>query len=361
MKCFIRVDSSTIMGSGHFMRCLVLAKFIRKAVSADIFFICRDLDGNVAFLARESGFSVLLLPPAEHKNDLSGYESWLTVTLEQDANDTIDAIFSSLEGDKADYIIVDNYAIDETWERRLRPFVKKIFVIDDLANRKHDCDFLLDQTYGIENTNKYIDLVPSKCVRFFGTSYSLLKSDYRKLRKEIDLIRYKVQNVMVFFGGSDDTGETVKVLKAIKYGKFNQYHFIVIVGESNPKKDFVKACCENLDNVEFHCQVENMEHYISISDIALASAGVNTWERCILGLPSIITMTADNQHEIVHQMREKSAAIILGSYESINCEDYIRVLNDIDNIDIVSLSKNAASLMEKDGIDYLLKVIGEAV
>ena len=361
MMVIFRVDSSQIVGSGHLMRCLTLAKLIQSGGNVDIYFICREIEGNIANIVKEYEFNLIMLQAAEHNSDLSGYAAWLTVSQEQDADETIDVIRSILGEHKVDYVIVDSYAIDGKWEKKLRPYTHKLFVIDDLANRKHDCDFLLDQTYGIENSNKYKGLVPSCCVQFLGTSYSLLKPEYRKLRNEINLLRQEINNVLVFFGGNDDTGETVKFLEALKQNKYEQYHFIVIIGGGNLQKDVVKVYCDEMDNVEFHCQIDNMEYYISISDIAFASAGVNTWERCVLGLPAVITVTAENQREIATKMREKRAAIILGDYEDVSSEDYSSALRRIDEIDIATMSKNAADLMKKDGIDELLKVIGVGI
>jgi len=361
MVIVFRVDSSTIMGSGHLMRCLTLAKLMRNYGDVDIRFICRDLEGNISSVVSDNDFNLIMLPAAEYNTDLSSYAAWLTVSQEQDADETIDAIRSISCDFQADYIIVDSYAIDEIWEKKLRPYTKKIFVIDDLANRKHACNYLLDQTYGIEYSSKYDGLVPPGCVQFLGTPYSLLKPEYRKLRKEIDLLRQEIKNILVFFGGSDDTGETVKFLEALKQKRYEQYHFIVIIGSGNPQKNVIKTYCDEMDNVEFHCQIDNMEYYISISDIAFASAGVNTWERCVLGLPSIITVTAENQQEIAAKMREQNAAVILGDFEAVTSEDYAEALRTIDEIDITSLSKNAAKLMENDGMDELLKVIGVGI
>ena len=358
MVIVFRVDSSTIMGSGHLMRCLTLAKLMRNCGNVDIRFICRDLEGNISSVVSDNDFNLIMLPAAEYNTDLSSYAAWLTVSQEQDADETIDAIRSTSCDFQADYIIVDSYAIDEIWEKKLRPYTKKIFVIDDLASRKHDCDYLLDQTYGIEYSNKYDAVVPSHCVQFLGTSYSLLKSEYWNLRKEINLLRKEINNVLVFFGGSDDTGETVKFLEALNKNNCEQYHFIVIIGGGNPQQEVIKAYCDEMDNVEFHCQVDNMEYYISICDLAFASAGVNTWERCVLGLPSVITVTADNQREISIKMREKNAAVILGSFETVTSEDYSKALRRIDKFDVATMSKNAAELMGNNGMDELLKVVG---
>ena len=354
MRIAIRVDSSSIIGSGHLMRCLSLSQYLRD-YGHSIFFISRDLDGDLSKIVRGKGFFLHKIGRSEIKYSLSGYSEWLTVPEDVDADDTI-RILSTIG--KVDMVIVDHYAIGEIWENKLYRVVKKIFVIDDLANRKHNCDFLLDQTFGREYENKYNSLLPKECKQFLGTSYCLLKEEYRKLKHSAKT-RDKINKVLVFFGGSDDTGETIKMLNAIKIGNFSSYSFVVIVGDNNFRKDEIKFLCEDLENVEFHCQVDNMEYYISICDIAISAPGANTWERCILGLPSVITITADNQVEIASALVREKAAILVGNYTSVTVDVYNKVISSLDKLNISSMSRNSFRMMKNDLFHYMLKEIGD--
>ena len=149
----IRVDASRQIGSGHVSRCLSLAAKLQKKHNAQVYFIMRQLAGNLFSLVQDKGYFFLPLPAETTKQKLTGYAKWLTVPVEQDAGETI----AKLKAIGAvDLLVVDSYAIDVTWETAVRPYVKKIMVIDDLANRKHDCDLLLDQ-------NLYKD-IGSQCV-----------------------------------------------------------------------------------------------------------------------------------------------------------------------------------------------------
>ena len=144
LKAVIRVDAATMIGTGHLMRCLSMASRLRTYIGADVTFVSRDLPGNLFPLIRERGFRLLELPRAKEDPSLSGYLKWLTVTEERDAEETIAALSKAAGGDTlADLLIVDSYAIDEAWERRLRPYVSRILAVDDLANRTHDADVLL--------------------------------------------------------------------------------------------------------------------------------------------------------------------------------------------------------------------------
>ena len=173
-----RVDSSIQIGSGHLMRCLTLADNLNCETKT--LFIARDLDGNLNnMISRRFKLSVL---PKKNHNNLNGYEKWLTVSQEQDAQETIEIIKNL----KIDLLIVDSYAIDEKWENLIRPYVKRIMVIDDLANRKHDCDILLDQNFYCNASNRYKKIVSENCQLLLGPKYVLLRDEfYEKKTKSI--------------------------------------------------------------------------------------------------------------------------------------------------------------------------------
>ena len=358
MRVIIRADSSFSIGSGHIMRCLTLAYLLRSKFGVKVLFVCRKLYGNLIDLIKGNGFEVAVLKNEIATEQLDGYEAWLTVSCQQDAQDTTE-VLRRLGG--TDFLVVDHYALDERWETQMRRYAKKIFVIDDLANRKHDCDYLLDQTYGIDGIGKYGRLVPGKCVIFAGIEYALLRPNFYNLRKMCK-VRKTVKEVMVFYGGSDDTGETLKLLHALKNVRTEiKYHFTVIVGEMNPSKVEVQDLCGKIDNVEYLCQVDNMEDYIARADIAFAAPGGNTWERCILGLPAILTITADNQFEIASQIERIGAGKIAGWHDNLGIRDYEEQLRGIRFGDIAAMSETAFSLIKGNCIDVMLENIGVAL
>ncbi|WP_341433726.1 hypothetical protein, partial [Mesomycoplasma ovipneumoniae] len=140
LKVAIRADSSAIIGSGHLMRCLVLAERFRREKEAEVHFISRDLAGNLHDKIKALGFALHVLPRHLLDASLEGYATWLTVPQDVDAEETRAAL---REIGKVDRLVVDSYALDIVWERAMRPVADEIVVIDDLANRKHDCDVLL--------------------------------------------------------------------------------------------------------------------------------------------------------------------------------------------------------------------------
>ena len=218
LKAVIRVDAATMIGTGHLMRCLSMASRLRTYIGADVTFVSRDLPGNLFPLIRERGFRLLELPRAKEDPSLSGYLKWLTVTEECDAEETIAALSKAAGGDTlADLLIVDSYAIDEAWERRLRPYVSRILAVDDLANRKHDADVLLDQNIILdhgEKAAKYRTLLSASAELVIGPEHALLRDEFflakpRTRGKEI-------KRLLVFYGGADATNETEKAITAVR-------------------------------------------------------------------------------------------------------------------------------------------------
>jgi len=159
LKVVFRVDASLQMGTGHVMRCLTLAHVLKEN-SANIEFICRKHEGSLIDKIRSSGFVVHELGmPEEIKVDTRLVHShWLGATQQQDTDDCIDIVKSV----KTDWLIVDHYALDELWQKRLKPYCEKLMVIDDLADRKHQCDILLDQTFGRQQED-YLTLTHEYC------------------------------------------------------------------------------------------------------------------------------------------------------------------------------------------------------
>lgn len=167
MKVVFRVDASNRMGIGHLMRCLTLAEVLRGR-GAQIRFICREHAGNLIGYLGQKAIPVAILPALDSGKPIhaeENYAVWLGASQEEDAIQTIEA----LEGEIPDWLVVDHYGLDAEWERRLRPHANQLMVIDDLANRSHDCNVLLDQNYSLENEQRYARIVPAAC-ELFGRS-----------------------------------------------------------------------------------------------------------------------------------------------------------------------------------------------
>lgn len=339
MNAVIRVDSSSQIGSGHLMRCLTLAGQLKKQ-GADVAFICRDLEGNLTELVKKQGYELYLLPRAEKDDIFTGYAAWLTVSQQRDSEEILAIIqkFSAVNR-----LVVDSYAIDETWEKLLRPYVQEIFVIDDLANRRHDCDVLLDQNYYLDKEHRYDGLVPESCKLLLGPEHALLREEFYEAKKHLRKRDGSIHNILVFYGGSDLTDETTKAIHALIELTLPGVTADVIVGASNGQKDRIRELCSQHEFLHYHEQVSNMAEFMNNADLMLGAGGTTTWERLFLQLPAIVTAIADNQIKICEDCAKVGLIYYLGQNDKVAADDIIRAIGELSVSDnLVKLQKSCA-------------------
>jgi len=341
MKIIFRADASVQIGTGHIMRCLTLAGELREK-GVEVAFVCRELPGNLCHVLASSGHLVQRLPYDPGQNSAPFDVNW-----EKDALETagfINNIFEPL-----DWLVVDHYALDRRWEKYLRPYVKKIMVIDDLANRPHDCDLLLDQNLYKNMENRYDTLISEHCIKLLGPQYALLRPEFKEARKKLKQRQGSIQRVLIFFGGSDPTNETAKALEAISLLDHLQLKIDVVVGAANPNKERIKEKCLTMQNTTFYYQVDNMAELMAGADLAVGAGGSATWERCCLGLPSLVSILADNQYELANNLAKQGAIIYLGWAKDLNVLGYFEAISKITNIQILKMSQQGAKLVDGEG------------
>jgi len=326
MNVVFRVDSSVTIGTGHVMRCLTLAKQLKQK-NVNISFICRDLEGNLINFIKDHGFTVHVLSKIRiDEKDNNAIFKWYKENWQQDVRETLDIVEAHIRS--IDFFIIDHYGLDEKWESTLKPFIKKLMVIDDLANRKHVCDFLLDQNLYLNYEERYKNLVPPECKQLLGPNYVLLREEFIDASCQKRIRDGKIHNILVFFGGTDPTNETIKALNALALLE-NNIKVNVVVGSSNKRKDEIREYCDRYPNFFFHCQVPNMAELMNEADLAIGAGGTTTWERCYLGLPSITIIVADNQVELTNAVSKFGATINLGFSHEVTSEQIFEAVKDL--------------------------------
>lgn len=348
MKVVIRTDSSYEIGSGHVMRCLTLAEALREKEN-DVSFICRDLPGNLNVLLGNKGFKVYQLPYVKEQGSdiikITNHSHWLGATWQTDAQETVSIL--SGEEQVIDWMIIDHYSLERNWEKKVQTYVKRIMVIDDLADRPHDCDLLLDQNYYKNMETRYDQLIPAHCIALLGPRYVLLRPEFITARQNLKIRDGIVKRILVFLGGSDPTNETKKVLNAIL--QLNQPHIQVdiVVGQSNPHNKQIRELCKLAPSFTLHTQVNNMAELMANADLAIGAGGSTTWERCFLGLPTITLIVAENQAETTGAVAEFGALLNLGWSRNVSAEKIIIEIKKLINNPILlrQMSKIAMQLM----------------
>lgn len=341
MNIVIRTDASIGISTGHVMRCLTLAKQLERH-GAEVTFICRNFEGNSISYLRNQGMKVTTLPSVENKvHDVQ----WTRDKWELDAQETI-AIIKEMNNE-VNLIIVDHYGLDSRWESVLRRFGEHIMVIDDLADRQHDCDLLLDQNYYLNKNERYKGLVPKNCVQMLGPDYVLLRDEFLQAANKPKERTGEINNIFVFFGGTDPTGETIKALEAVKEVNIPEIEINVVVGASNPKRHEIEQMCTELPNTNFYCQVSNMAELMWKADFAIGAGGATTWERCFLGLPALTIVIADNQLEATTLLHDKEVTLFIGESKSTSSETIRRRLIEVLNCSekVKKLSQNSLEII----------------
>lgn len=317
MNIFFRVDSSNIIGTGHLIRCLKLANYFENH---NIFFICKNFIGNINKKVLEFNYNLneIYLDIASISFD---HSTWLGEDFNTDATKTI----KILKQYCVDILIVDNYAIDYKWETIVKPYVKKMILIDDFIERKHNCDFIIN---GIEeDKNKYNNLCNKECKLLLGPKFFIINKDFFDLAPK-KKINDKIKRIFVFISGSDIDNYTYKIMKFLQ-NKFDNLIFDICVGISNRNKLRIKELCEKNSNYNYYYNINNVYDIMFKADLCIGSLGQNFIERLVFGIPSIVITLADNQLGFLEKYKEKNIFIYCG--------------HKINNIEII-----------KDKIEYLL-------
>ena len=316
MDIVIRVDSSVHIGSGHVMRCLVLAKEL-KSHGHIIRFAVRPQNGDSIGWIRRQGFDVCELPAPKESvipKSNSDYAAWLQVPAELDADEFILAV------KRADLVIVDHYALDAEWENVVKNRLDcKIFVIDDLV-RTHHAELIVDQTL-MRSPDEYKAINSANDI-LAGCDYALLNPQFIAKREQaFECNHFPIKpKILIFMGGIDKDNVTLKVLKTLQSELCDRAQVTVLLGSKSPSYKEVKDFCSfNVDWIEHVDFTDDMAETMLAHSLAIGGAGTTSWERACLGIPSIIIPLADNQLTVAENLVSVNATILVKK-ENISSE-----------------------------------------
>lgn len=358
MKISFRTDASLHIGNGHLVRCLNLARSL-KELNVECIFICRNFKNVLFEIIRKENFKLILLPildlesneKIKLKNDSSCFH-YHELKWEQDSEETIKA----LDGEQIDLLIIDHYEIDIKWEKKLRKYSKKIMVIDDLNNRKHDCDFFLNQNLG-SNKIVYQNLLPPNCKQFHGPKFALLDPIYSSLKLINRLGR--INRILIYFGGSNDSIKLTELaIEVFSDPELINIKLDIVINSNIDGLFKIEKIASKRGLIKIHHDLPNLARLMINADLAIGAGGSTTWERCCLGLPSIIVVNADNQKLSSDSMKLLGAAYVF--YPSKNLKTRIKkaILKLKKNFDIYkNMSNQAISICDGNGAKRLSEII----
>ncbi|QBK30794.1 UDP-2,4-diacetamido-2,4,6-trideoxy-beta-L-altropyranose hydrolase [Roseitalea porphyridii] len=324
-----RTDASTRLGIGHVMRCLALADRLTSIAIMSIFF-CRELPEALKGRLERHGHRVHLFGDASTP---AGEVAEIAQAIRELPN-------------RPKTLVCDHYERDGTWQARLRDVVERLVVIDDLANRSHDCDLLVDPSVD-RRPEDYSGLVPGEAIVLTGTRFAMLRPEFALLREQTTVeaaatVRSPPSRIVVSMGGSDEpnaTGYVLTALDALEPAIRDTLHIDVVVGGGCPHVPKLREQADRLGlNITLHVDTEDLADILASSDLAFGASGGSSWERCCLGVPTITLVLADNQRYIAERLAGHGAVINLGTWPDISHES-IRAA-------FLSLHGNTAALAE---------------
>ncbi len=332
MNIVFRTDASHQIGTGHIMRCLTLAKALRDR-GAECRFICREHAGNLIGLLQKQEFEVIPLPVPDvgfrHLPEIDApplaHASWLGTNWATDAEQSIVGT-----GDTAvDWLIVDHYALDARWESAMRQKCRKLLVIDDIADRRHDCDLLLDQNLFSDMAERYTDRLPVHCGQMLGPHYALLQPQYAELHPRLPPRAGTVRRILVYFGGADANNLTGMAISAFYTLGREDVALDVVINESNPHAESLRRQLEASARVTLHVGLPSLAPLMAKADLAIGAGGATSWERCCLGLPALVITLAENQIPIASELQRLGMIRWLGDATQVSEAMLVRELVEI--------------------------------
>jgi UDP-2,4-diacetamido-2,4,6-trideoxy-beta-L-altropyranose hydrolase len=331
----------------------------------ECYFISREHPGHLLEVIRQRGHAVTALSagePSSARADDSGQQpahaAWLGCDWLTDARQT-GAILASLQ---PDWLVVDHYALDQRWEEEVATDYLKKLVIDDLADRPHRCDLLLDQNLG-RQPEHYARWVPAYCQVLSGPQYALLRPDFAILRP-YSLQRRQAQpalrQMLITMGGVDQPNATGQVLQALKTCVLPaDCSITVVMGLTAPWLQNVQKLAAQMPwHTEVVVNVNDMAQRMADCDLAIGAAGSTSWERCCLGLPTLMVVLADNQQLGAKSLQEAQAARLIGGVSEVATQLPLAVQAFTQDHWLMHMSTAASTVTDGQGIEKVLKALG---
>lgn len=364
VRIAFRADASVQIGTGHVMRCLTLADELTRQ-GHECRFVCREHEGHLGELITSKGYGLTLLPSCSD-NELDtkdsrsdNYARWLGVPWQEDARQTLGALTPW----KPDCLVVDHYALDAEWERALANAVGSIMVIDDLANRPHECALLLDQNLGRVESD-YDGLLPLDCQRLIGPGYALLRPEFANLREQSMNRRQPpaLKRILISLGGVDRTNVTGQVLDAISASALPvTTELDIIMGAAAPYLDEIRQQVARMPfKATVSVNVTDMAERMCLADLSIGAAGGTSWERCCLGLPAVLVILADNQVAGAVALEASGAAIKIDNAGQLGTTlpAVLVALSELGRLEW--MSDAAAGITDGDGVFRALQAMNAA-
>lgn len=322
-----RCDASSEIGSGHVMRCLTLANLLQSH-GHKIFFLCTNETITTVPFLKDSGF---------------------TVKAPEDVTRT-------------DWLIIDHYGLDIGYEFQARKWTKKICVIDDLADRHHDCDLLIDQTFD-RQPSSYQNLVPRSAQVITGSNFSILRPEFQKIRDNLSRNFTNPHRVLITFGGVNPKRSTQLILEALLNYQTKALYIDVVLSKNAHDLSEIESLekqyhQQNLHQVKLHLSTSLMANLMADADLCIGAGGTTSWERCCLKLPTMAYEVANNQRFILQNLDKAGALLYVDNIVNFNKAVFTEKFNAIlSSSKLCVMAEKAAAVCDGKGAARVAEIM----
>ncbi len=295
MKVIFRVDSSSTIGIGHLARCLKLAKVLNKY---KIHFVTKNLIGNANFLIKKK-YTIHLI----NSNNEGG-----------DAREFVKILKNQIKVTKNQaFVVMDNYNLKQKWEKKVKPFTKKLLTIDDRI-RSSNADYHLNNNWFFNKNVKFLKF--SNQGLLLGPIYGLINKNQTNKKKIF---------VTVYFGSNDKYNLTTQTLKNLIRFKFKNIY--VILGHNFKFYEDLKKIDIKKNNIKIISQFKNLNKIFSETRLFVGAGGSVSTERLLHKIPSLICPIVNNQKLISESLHEENFQYNLDKKFFFNYEKWKKAFN----------------------------------
>jgi UDP-2,4-diacetamido-2,4,6-trideoxy-beta-L-altropyranose hydrolase len=302
-----RTDSSSIIGTGHIMRDLVLAtRLEKKYPNTKIFFATQNLECNINTKIEEAGYEILPL--------MSGSK---------------DELHELLKAHKIELLVIDNYGIDYAYEKALKKInpTLTLMTLDD-TYEKHACDILLNHNI-YADPKKYGGLVPKHCELQCGGKYTLLRDEFYKTKKsktkksntKKSNTKIKEKTVFLAMGGADHSHINIKILQVLK--KFKNLHVNLATTSANKNLKGLQKYVKNKKWITLHINANNVAELMQESDFGIITPSVTANEMYFMEIPFVSIQTIENQ-KYMHNFLARNRNTVLKKFKVLKLIQAVR-------------------------------------
>src|ERR1019366_3039675 len=274
------VDAGPAVGGGHVMRSLSLA----------------------SALAAQGATCQFVSPPAV-ETILTAFapETRRTAATSPSLVD----IAQVAKAERFDAIVFDHYDLVEGDHLGMAQG-KPVLAIDDLADRPLGANLVLDSGPA-RRAEDYDGLIPDGARLLLGPQYAPVRPEFAELRDAALTSRGEpVSRILVSLGLTDVDGITGRVVERLR-PKVTDVGIDVVLGAAAPSLASLSKIARRYTHIALHIDSPDMARLTAEADIAIGAAGSSIWERCTLGLPTLMLVLAENQRAAAGALAEREA------------------------------------------------------